>query len=73
MKIDTEPFRVHSGEKVSLKKQPTLVEPFYRSKEQYQQCRHHAANSHLAPFLPVVQVLIPSPLPMMMIPKYLVE
>jgi PPK2 family polyphosphate:nucleotide phosphotransferase len=37
MKIDTEPFRVRSGDKVSLKKQPTLVDPFYKSKEQYQE------------------------------------
>jgi PPK2 family polyphosphate:nucleotide phosphotransferase len=37
MKIDAEQFMVQSGEKVSLKKRPTLVKPFYASKEQYQE------------------------------------
>jgi PPK2 family polyphosphate:nucleotide phosphotransferase len=37
MKIDIEPFRVQSGDKVSLNKLPTLVDPFYKDKEQYQE------------------------------------
>jgi len=37
MKIDTEEFRVQPGEKVSLKKRPTQVKPFYGSKEEYQE------------------------------------
>jgi PPK2 family polyphosphate:nucleotide phosphotransferase len=37
MKIETEDFRVHSDESVTLKKRPTSVEPFYKSKEQYQE------------------------------------
>jgi PPK2 family polyphosphate:nucleotide phosphotransferase len=36
MKIDTEDFRVRNEETITLKKRPTSVEPFYRSKEQYQ-------------------------------------
>src|SRR5580698_4377897 len=36
MKIDPKQFRVHDQEKVSLKKWPTLVDPFYKSKKQYQ-------------------------------------
>jgi len=35
MKIDTEEFRVRAGKKPHLGKRPTLVEPFYRSKEEY--------------------------------------
>jgi PPK2 family polyphosphate:nucleotide phosphotransferase len=37
MRIKTDDFRVRSGESVTLKKCPTLVEPFYSSKEQYQE------------------------------------
>lgn len=37
MKINSKDFRVQEGEKVTLKKWPTLVEPVYRSKEQYQE------------------------------------
>jgi PPK2 family polyphosphate:nucleotide phosphotransferase len=37
MKIDSKQFRVREGEKViTLKKWPTLVDPFYKSKKQYQ-------------------------------------
>src|SRR5580692_10702256 len=36
MKIDSKQFRVRDGEKVTLKKWPTLVDPFYQSKKQYQ-------------------------------------
>ncbi|MHB1620234.1 MAG: ADP-polyphosphate phosphotransferase [Sulfuricella sp.] len=36
MKINSEDFRVQEGEKVKLKKWPTVVKPVYQSKEQYQ-------------------------------------
>jgi PPK2 family polyphosphate:nucleotide phosphotransferase len=36
MKIEPKSFRVHEGEKVRLKKWPTKVKPFYKSKEHYQ-------------------------------------
>lgn len=36
MKIKSGDFRVREGDKVKLKKWPTLVKPVYRSKEQYQ-------------------------------------
>jgi PPK2 family polyphosphate:nucleotide phosphotransferase len=35
MKINSKDFRVHEGEKVKLKRWPTLANPFYKSKEQY--------------------------------------
>ena len=34
MKISSKPFRVREGDKVNLKKWPTLVDPVYKSKEQ---------------------------------------
>jgi PPK2 family polyphosphate:nucleotide phosphotransferase len=37
MGIDADEFRVREGEKVSLKKRPTLVKPFYHSKQQYEE------------------------------------
>ena len=36
MKINSKDFRVSEGDEVDLKKRPTMVEPVYRSKEQYQ-------------------------------------
>jgi PPK2 family polyphosphate:nucleotide phosphotransferase len=36
MKIKTKDFRVPEGEKVNLKKWPTLVKPVYKSKDEYQ-------------------------------------
>jgi PPK2 family polyphosphate:nucleotide phosphotransferase len=36
MKISSKDFRVSEGDEVDLKKRPTMVEPVYRSKEQYQ-------------------------------------
>jgi polyphosphate kinase 2 (PPK2 family) len=36
MKINSKDFRVSEGDEVDLKKRPTIVEPVYRSKEQYQ-------------------------------------
>jgi len=35
MKIDSKDFRVREGDKVNLKKWPTIVKPVYKSKEQY--------------------------------------
>ena len=35
MKIDTGKFRVRAGDKLRLARRPTLVDPFYRSKDQY--------------------------------------
>ena len=35
MKIKSEDFQVRDGEKVNLKKWPTLVEPVCKSKKQY--------------------------------------
>jgi len=59
MKINSKDFRVQEGEKVKLKKWPTLVKPVYQSKEQYQkllgeqvgalseqQQRHYASNRY---------------------------
>jgi PPK2 family polyphosphate:nucleotide phosphotransferase len=37
MKMNTKQFRVQPDEKVKLKKWPTKVKPFYKSKEHYQQ------------------------------------
>jgi PPK2 family polyphosphate:nucleotide phosphotransferase len=37
MKIDIGDFRIREGEKVSLKKRPTSVKPFYESKQHYQE------------------------------------
>ncbi|WP_244617321.1 ADP-polyphosphate phosphotransferase [Sulfurimicrobium lacus] len=37
MKINPKDFRVKEGERVRLKKWPTLVKPVYKSKEQYQE------------------------------------
>jgi len=36
MKIEPQKFRVREGEKVNLKKWPTRIKPFYKSKEHYQ-------------------------------------
>jgi len=36
MKINSKDFRVREGDKVNLRKWPTLVDPVYKSKEQYQ-------------------------------------
>jgi PPK2 family polyphosphate:nucleotide phosphotransferase len=59
MKINPKYFRVKEGKKVNLKTWPTLVNPFYKSKEQYHkllgeqvvelsmlQQLHYAANRH---------------------------
>lgn len=36
MKFDSKDFRVREGDKVHLKKWPTLIDPVYKSKKQYQ-------------------------------------
>jgi PPK2 family polyphosphate:nucleotide phosphotransferase len=36
MKINSKDFRVRQGDKINLKKWPTIVDPVYKSKEQYQ-------------------------------------
>jgi len=43
MKIDSKDFRVREGEKVTLKKWPTMVKPLYKSKEQY----HKLLGKHI--------------------------
>ena len=37
MKINSKDFRVRAGKKVNLSKWPTIVKPFCKSKEEYQQ------------------------------------
>ena len=45
MKINSKDFRVREGDDVNLKKWPTLVEPVYKSKEQYQELlKEHVAQ-----------------------------
>jgi PPK2 family polyphosphate:nucleotide phosphotransferase len=59
MKINSKDFRVQEGDKVNLKKWPTLARPVYKSKDQYQellaeqvgelsalQQRHYASNRY---------------------------
>jgi polyphosphate kinase 2 (PPK2 family) len=36
LKINSKDFRVREGDKVNLKKWPTIVDPVYKSKKQYQ-------------------------------------
>ena len=44
MKINSKDFRVREGDKVNLKKWPTMVDPVYKSKEQY----HKLLGEHVA-------------------------
>ncbi|MCC6395334.1 MAG: polyphosphate kinase 2 family protein [Bryobacterales bacterium] len=44
MKIKSSDFRVKPGDKVNLKKWPTMVDPFYKSKEEYQ----HILTKHIS-------------------------
>jgi hypothetical protein len=37
MKINSKSFRLREGDEVNLKKWPTIVDPVYKSKEQYQE------------------------------------
>jgi PPK2 family polyphosphate:nucleotide phosphotransferase len=41
MKIESEAFRAKEGHKVDLKKWPTLIDPVYKSKSQYQKLLAH--------------------------------
>ena len=41
MKIDSKDFRVPEGKTVKLRNWPTLVKPFYRSKDDYQDMLTH--------------------------------
>jgi PPK2 family polyphosphate:nucleotide phosphotransferase len=48
MKINSKDFRVREGDEVNLEKWPTLVDPVYKSKEQYQGLlREHVAQLSL--------------------------
>jgi PPK2 family polyphosphate:nucleotide phosphotransferase len=48
MKIHTKDFRVHEGEEVDLEKWPTIVDPVYKSKEQYKKLlEEHVAQLSL--------------------------
>ena len=64
MKINADKFRVHPGEKLRLAKRPTLVDPFYRSADDYKallakgidkmrdlQDRLYASNRHSILFI----------------------
>ncbi len=45
MKIHSKDFRVREGDEVDLDKWPTMVDPVYKSKEQYQELlNEHVAN-----------------------------
>ena len=44
MKISSKDFRVREGDDVDLKKWPTMVDPVYKSKEQY----HELLTDHVA-------------------------
>jgi PPK2 family polyphosphate:nucleotide phosphotransferase len=45
MKIKSEDFRIREGDEVDLKKWPTMVDPVYKSKEQYKELlRDHVAR-----------------------------
>jgi polyphosphate kinase 2 (PPK2 family) len=48
MKIDSKDFRVREGDKINLKKWPTIVKPVYKSKEQYKKLlEEHVAQLSL--------------------------
>ena len=48
MKINSKDFRVREGDEVNLKKWPTMVDPVYKSKEEYQEVlREHVAQLSL--------------------------
>jgi PPK2 family polyphosphate:nucleotide phosphotransferase len=56
MRIDTKDFRVSQGDKINLKKWPTLVDPDYKSKEQY----HELLEKHVAQLSEQQQLLYSS-------------
>jgi PPK2 family polyphosphate:nucleotide phosphotransferase len=56
MKIHSKDFQVTEGDKVNLKKWPTLVDPVYKSKEQY----HELLEKHVAQLSAQQQLLYSS-------------
>ena len=56
MKINSKDFRVCEGEEVNLRKWPTIVEPMYKSKEQYQKL----LEEHVAQLSSLQQLLYAS-------------
>ena len=44
MKISSKDFRVREGDEVDLKKWPTMVDPVYKSKEQYQEAAEQSTS-----------------------------
>src|SRR6202142_3560983 len=44
LKIDSKDFRVRHGDKVKLKKWPTVIEPFFKTKKEYQQLLEKHVN-----------------------------
>ena len=56
MKIHSKEFRVPEGDKVNLKKWPTLVDPVYKSKKQY----HELLEKHVAQLSEQQQLLYSS-------------
>ena len=56
MKINSKDFRVREGDEVDLKKWPTIVEPVYKSKEQYQEL----LGEHVAQLSALQQLLYAS-------------
>src|SRR5580658_832980 len=56
MKIDAKDFRVGEGDKVNLDKWPTLVDPVYKTKEQY----HEVLQDHVAQLSAQQQLLYAS-------------
>ena len=44
MKIHSNDFRVRPGKKVDLRKWPTIVKPFYKSKKRYQKLEEFHAQ-----------------------------
>ena len=56
MKIKSKDFRVREGDEVNLKKWPTIVDPVYKSKEQYQEL----LGEHVAQLSALQQLLYAS-------------
>jgi PPK2 family polyphosphate:nucleotide phosphotransferase len=56
MKISSKDFRVREGDEVNLKKWPTLVDPVYKSKDQYQKL----LGEHVAELISQQQLLYAS-------------
>jgi PPK2 family polyphosphate:nucleotide phosphotransferase len=56
MKIHSKTFRAQEGEKINLKKWPTIVEPVYKSKEHY----HEVLQKHIAQLSAQQQLLYSS-------------